>query len=75
MLSKSIEDKRHALATRLISVSVYKIMPSRYRDDVEKMIVLGSRELIREREEKRSREFWEHVRANQADRLNRDSDE
>ena len=54
-----VDEIRFDLAVWLSRVAVYKIMPKRYRDTMERMYTLGAEALLEERREKRDRLFWE----------------
>lgn len=56
-----VDETRFDLAVWLSRVAVYKIMPKRYRDTMERMYTLGAEALLEERREKRDQLFWEAI--------------
>lgn len=54
-----VDEIRFDLAVWLSRVAVYRIMPKRYRDTMERMYTLGVKALLEERREKRDWLFWE----------------
>ena len=52
---------REKLATHLIRLAVYKIMPKQHRHNVERMFTLGAKAVREELRAERDRAFWERT--------------